>query len=434
MDLCVMGLGYIGLPTATLFANSGIRVHGVDINPEVVRQLQIGEIQLSEPELGDMVKKVLQNGCLTASSQPVPADVYLISVPTPLQNNKTANLEYVRQAVEMILSYVTKGNLIILESTVPPKTVHHFLIPLLKKTGLRIGEELYISYAPERVYPGRLIEEMIQNDRIVGGINEISTKMTVELYQHFVKGNIHMTDALTAEMIKLMENAYRDLNIALANELARMAEIIGINIWEAIELANSHQRVNIHKPGPGVGGHCIAVDPWFLVQAAPAHARLVSLARTLNEETPQRIVKMIEHLVKGKEQPIVTLLGLAYKANVDDIRESPALVVLDLCKAKGYTVRLFDPHVTLARDEKVSSWAEAVRGTDCIVLLTDHSVFTQLDFASASDLVRSRAILDTRNQLNAKQLREYGFRCFTIGTQMSGEFYLVVPDHETWKE
>ncbi|RKJ59664.1 nucleotide sugar dehydrogenase, partial [Butyricicoccus sp. 1XD8-22] len=264
--ICVVGLGYIGLPTAVMFANHGVKVHGVDVNPAAVRSIQEKQLHIEENGLQERLNKAVDEGFLTASTTPEEADVFIVAVPSPINPDKTANLEYVREATKAIVPYVRKGNLVILESTVPPKTVERIMIPELIKTDLEIGVDLFVSHSPERVIPGRIFDELVNNDRIVGGINKKSAEMTKELYETFVKGTIHLTDATTAELVKVMENTYRDVNIAFANELAKMADLLDVNIWEAIKFANYHPRVNVHFPGPGVGGHCIAVDPWFLVE------------------------------------------------------------------------------------------------------------------------------------------------------------------------
>jgi UDP-N-acetyl-D-mannosaminuronic acid dehydrogenase len=415
MKVCVMGLGYIGLPTAVMFAKHGVAVHGVDVNPNVIHALQNRELHMEEPGLKQMLTEVLDEGKLTVSTQPEEADAFLISVPTPITSCKTANLDYVKQAAYMILPYLSKENLVILESTVPPGTVEQLLIPILKKTGYTMGRELFVSHSPERVIPGNLMKEIVWNDRIVGGMNEKSTQLTVELYRCFVKGTIHETDAVTAEMVKLMENTYRDLNIAFANELARIAEKIGFNVWEAIDLANSHPRVHIHQPGPGVGGHCIAVDPWFIVEKAPVEAKLISLARSINDSTPFHIVERIEDLVKDVEDPIITLLGLAFKDNIDDMRESPSVVIMKELKRKGYRLKVFDPYVKEEVDGKVATLEEAEAGSDCLVIVAAHQLFQEINFRDIHDLLRTKIILDTRNIVEKDHVTGLGISCIQIG-------------------
>lgn len=252
--ICVVGLGYIGLPTAVMFANHGVKVHGVDVNPAAVRSIQEKQLHIEENGLQERLNKAVDEGFLTASTTPEEADVFIVAVPSPINPDKTANLEYVREATKSIVPFVKKGNLVILESTVPPKTVERIMIPELIKSDLEIGVDLFVSHSPERVIPGRIFDELVNNDRIVGGINKKSAEMTKELYETFVKGTIHLTDATTAELVKVMENTYRDVNIAFANELAKMADLLDVNIWEAIKFANYHPRVNVHFPGPGVGG------------------------------------------------------------------------------------------------------------------------------------------------------------------------------------
>ena len=254
------------------------------------------------------------------------------------------------------------------------------------------------------------------NDRIVGGINEKSNQMTIDLYKYFVKGIIRVTDSTTAEMVKLMENAYSDVNIAFANELARAAEKIGFNVWEAINLANSHPRVNIHNPGPGVGGHCIAVDPWFIVEQAPVESRMITVARNINEFTPHYVVSAISNIVKDVDEPVLTLLGLTYKENTDDMRESPSLIIATALKQKGYHLKLYDPFVKQQLDGKVNTIDEAVKGSDCVVILTAHEEFKEMDFNQMKDLLKTKTVFDTRNILNKDHLKSLGINYIPIGS------------------
>lgn len=418
MRLTVMGLGYIGLPTAVMFAKHGVQVHGVDVNAKVVEMLNNKELHIEEPGLPEMLAEVIDNGTLTVGTEPKSADAYIIAVPTPINADKSANLDYVRSATEMIVPYVEKGNLVILESTVPPKTIENIMMPVLEKTGLAFGEELYISHSPERVLPGKLFEELVSNDRIVGGINEKSSQLTVDLYKSFVKGTIHVTDSTTAEMVKLMENTYRDINIAYANELARIAENIGFNVWEAIDLANCHPRVNIHKPGPGVGGHCIAVDPYFIIEQAPQEARLITLAREINTSTPVTVVSLVDKVLKGINHATVSVFGLAFKGNIDDMRESPALEIVEELKVKGYDLKIYDPYVKDSYEYKANSVEEAVENSDLILVLTDHAVFKDINFDEVKNKMRTPKILDTRNLLESLQLSEKGIDYLQIGSDL----------------
>ncbi|PLR67956.1 nucleotide sugar dehydrogenase [Bacillus sp. UMB0893] len=418
MRLTVMGLGYIGLPTAVMFAKHGVQVHGVDVNKQVVEMLNRKELHIEEPGLAEMLAEVIDQGSLTISTEPVEADSFIISVPTPIYSDKTANLDYVRSATEMILPYVKKGNLVILESTVPPKTIENVMMPVLEKSGLVFGEELYISHSPERVLPGKLFEELVSNDRIVGGINEKSSQLTVDLYKHFVKGTIHVTDSTTAEMVKLMENTYRDINIAYANELARIAEKLDFNVWEAIDLANFHPRVNIHKPGPGVGGHCIAVDPYFIIEQAPEQSRLITLAREINQTTPESVVRLAGEAVSDIKNPSISVLGLAFKGNIDDMRESPSLEIIESLIEKGYHVKVFDPYVKSNYSNKAESIEEAFKDSDLVFILTDHTVFKEIDFDGLKETMRTPRILDTRNLLESLNLSDKGYDYMQLGSSM----------------
>lgn len=414
-QLCVMGLGYIGLPTALMFAHHGVSVHGVDVNAEVVEKLNQRKVHIVEPGLQEMLIEVLDSGKLTVGTSPQAAEAYIIAVPTPINPDHSANLHFVKSATEMILPYVTSGTLVVLESTVPPKTVEETLLPILSKTGLRIGADILVSHSPERVLPGKVLEELVHNDRIVGGINEESSRRTVDLYKRFVKGTIHVTDATTAEMVKLMENTYRDINIAFANELAIIAEKLGFDVWEAIELANCHPRVNIHKPGPGVGGHCIAVDPWFIYERAREEAKLIHLSRKTNDHMPQHVVNHVLKLVEGVHRPKVSVLGLAFKGNIDDMRESPAVRVVEGLRKHPLQLAIFDPYVTGDFKDKVPTFEEAVKDSDCIVVLTDHRDFRDVNIGGAAASMRRKVIFDTRNIIDRSQWEKHGFVVHEIG-------------------
>ncbi|THE12298.1 nucleotide sugar dehydrogenase [Bacillus timonensis] len=416
--LCVIGLGYIGLPTAVMFANNGKKVHGVDINEDAVDKIRNKVLHIEENGLQERLNTAIDNGNLTVSTSPEQADVFIIAVPSPIRPDKTANLEYVREATKSIVPYVRKGNLVILESTVPPRTVEDIMIPELIESGLVIGEDLFISHSPERVIPGRIFEELVNNSRIVGGINEESAERTAELYRTFVKGEIIKTDATTAEMVKVIENTYRDVNIAFANELAKISEKIGVNVWEAIKLANHHPRVNIHTPGPGVGGHCIAVDPWFLVELEPETSQIIRLARNTNDSMPEFTAKKVLNVVEEHQigNPKIAVLGLSFKANVDDMRESPTLEVLHHLDTLGIEYSVFDPHI---REVKVKNqsvdFKEALTGVDLILILTDHNEFKALAPEEASDLVRSKLVIDTKNCLDHNRWKEAGFDVRVLG-------------------
>lgn len=416
--ICVVGLGYIGLPTAVMFANHGMNVHGVDVNEKAVRLIKNKQLHIEEPGLQERLNSAVDSGKFTASTAPEEADVFIIAVPSPINEDKTANLDYVRDATKSIVPFVKKGNLVILESTVPPRTVEDVMIPILKETNLEMGTELFISHSPERVIPGKVFEELTNNDRIVGGINEESSRRTDELYRTFVNGTIHLTDATTAEMVKVIENTYRDVNIAFANELAKISEQIGVNAWEAIKLANFHPRVNIHQPGPGVGGHCIAVDPWFLAELKPDLAQIIQLARKTNDSMPQFTAERIKRLFeeKGIQHGRVAVLGLSFKGNIDDMRESPSLEVVHHLEELGIDYTAYDPHI---KENKLAHQTQsidvAVAHADVLLVLTDHNEFKFLQPDLFVDQVRTKVVLDTKNCMNRPAWESHGFEVYLLG-------------------
>ena len=396
--ICVLGLGYIGLPTGAILASKGFKIIGVDINFKVVKRLNSKDIENSEPGLANLVKRVISSGNLKAQTIPEEADVFIICVPTPLTDEKKADLTYVKNATKSILPYLKKDNLVILESTVPPGTTQKIIKPILEESSLKVGSELYLAYCPERVIPGNILKEIVNNDRIIGGITQESAELAKEIYQSFVQGKIYLTDATTAEMIKLTENSFRDVNIAFANELSRICDQLNLNVWEVIKLANKHPRVNILNPGPGVGGHCIAVDPFFIIEKAPEKAKLIKTARSVNDSMPDYIVKKVETaLNKIKvENPLIACLGMTYKANVDDIRESPALKVIRKLRKKGYLVRVCDPYIKDFSEFPLFSLKEVAEGADCLVLLVDHKEFKELEPDEFLKEMRHKIIIDIR--------------------------------------
>ncbi len=413
--ICILGLGYIGLPTAVMFANHGHRVHGVDINEEVVRHIQAQRLHIEENELPERLKKAFDDEMFTVSTTPVSSDVYIIAVPSPIREDKTANVEHIRSAARSLIPYIKEGNLIILESTVPPRTVVDVVVPEIEKTGLVIGEEVFVSHSPERVIPGKAFEELVTNDRIIGGVGMEAARQTSDLYRSFVKGTLHETDATTAELVKVMENTYRDVNIALANELARIADTIGVDIWEAIELANYHPRVNIHQPGPGVGGHCIAVDPWFLVELNPNLARLIHLSRQTNDGMPAYTAMRTEEVAR-KAEGHVALLGLAFKGNIDDMRESPSLDVIQEMEARGLEVKAYDPHIqTNQIKQQTQSFDNSIEGASVLVIVTNHDEFAHLDPETIKDRVNGRNVIDTKNCIDRTAWEAAGFNVYTLG-------------------
>ncbi|MEW6649977.1 MAG: nucleotide sugar dehydrogenase [Chloroflexota bacterium] len=416
--ICVLGLGYIGLPTASTFATHGLKVVGVDVNPDIVRGLQNGHLHLYEPGLRTLVQAALRSGNLTISQQPQPADAYIIAVPTPFYQDKRADMRAVQAASEAIVPHLRGGNLVVLESTSPPLTTVNRVTPLLEKSGLRAGKDFYLAYSPERVLPGQILRELIENTRVIGGIDAESAQAGKDLYTVFVRGEIILTDATTAEMVKLMENTYRDVNIAIANEFARLADRFGVDAWEAITLANRHPRVNILSPGPGVGGHCISVDPWFLVEAAPDLARLIRTARQVNDEQPHFVLQLVERILGSLPGRRIAALGLAYKPNVDDLRESPAIEVVHALQAAGAQVRAFEPYkpdYALDGVASTATLAEAVRDAELILLLVGHERFKTLDPAEMAALTDARLALDTVNGWDAQAWKKVGFSIHRLG-------------------
>jgi len=416
--ICVLGLGYIGLPTASTFATSGVKVIGVDVNQKVVNSLQNGEVHIYEPGLRTLVQAAVQSGNLVIADHPEEADAFIIAVPTPFYDEKKADLTYVKSAAESIVPFLRKGNLVVLESTSPPRTTVDILIPILEKSGLKAGDDFHVVYSPERVLPGQILRELIENARVIGGIDEKSAQIGKALYQTFVKGEIITTTATSAEMVKLMENTYRDVNIAIANEFARLADRFGVDVWEAIEIANLHPRVNILRPGPGVGGHCISVDPWFLVEAAPDITPLIHTARLVNDSQPDHVVDLIKRVLGGLENKKVTVLGLAYKPDVDDLRESPAVEVahkLAECGARVTAFEPFKPDFIVPGVHMATTLEEALKQAEIIVLLVNHTEFNRLDPHELVGITPARAILDTVGAWKPDTWEVAGFKTHRLG-------------------
>ena len=416
--ICVVGLGYIGLPTAVTFVNHGLQVHGVDINQEIINSIQNSDVYIEEKGLKEQLLHAVNSGLFTVSVKPIEADVFIIAVPSPINQDKTSNLSFVQEATKSIVPFLRKGNLVILESTVPPKTVEKIMMPELEKAGLAIGTELLVAHSPERVIPGKVLQELIHNDRIVGGINHESSIAAKELYEIFVEGKIHITDSTTAELVKVMENTFRDVNIAFANELAKICQKLDVNVWEAIELANFHPRVNIHKPGPGVGGHCIAVDPWFLVELQPELANLIRTGRTINDSMPEYTVERVNeilhehHIAHGR----VAVFGLSFKANIDDLRESPSLRVLEYLNRANIDYSVYDPHIKKNIFNRQSqNLEEVVKNADLLLVLTDHDEFKTLNPDTIGQLMRSKLLFDTKNCINREDWNRAGFVVSFLG-------------------
>ncbi|SES77396.1 UDP-N-acetyl-D-mannosaminuronic acid dehydrogenase [Methanococcoides vulcani] len=412
--ICVLGMGYIGLPTALLFANNGHEVVGVDVNPKVVESLKNGKMPFEEEGFQELLDNSIANNTFRATTEVEEANTFLVAVPTPFDADlKMADLKYVISACDMIHPHLNKGNLVIIESTIPPKTCENRVRQTLQRSGLKAPEDFHISHCPERAIPGNTLYEMVHNDRVIGGIDKPSTEITKELYLSFVKGNLYLTNNNTAEMIKLMENTYRDVNIALANELAKISEDCGINVWEAIDIANKHPRVNIHKPGPGVGGHCIAIDPWFLTEDAKSSG-LIMLSRQINDSMPVHVLGMVKEMINGIDNPTITVFGVAYKGDIGDTRATPARKFIKLAEKEGYNVKIYDPYVK-DFDYPILGLNEAVEGSDCIVILTDHSVFREMEPKNFYESMSNLNVLDTRNVINTSYWSHFDFNINLIG-------------------
>lgn len=380
-DICVIGLGYIGLPTAALLANNGYNVHGVDVIKATVDTINQGKIHIVEPGLEDFVKKAVDNGKLKADIRPTKSDVFIIAVPTPFREGFVPNLDYVISACKSIAPFVKSGDIVVLESTSPVGTTEK-IGEILKGSGVNVSE-IFIAHCPERVLPGKILHELVQNDRIVGGLTLEATRKTADFYKTFVKGEILQTDARTAEMAKLTENSFRDVNIAFANELSILCDKFCINVWELISLANRHPRVNILSPGCGVGGHCIAVDPWFIVHAGGNDAKLIKTAREVNNYKMQWVVEKIKNaalkfeLESGKK-PKIACLGLAFKPDIDDLRESPAVLVARNLMQAEFDILAVEPNIKSHKDFEIINYKKAIDIADIIVFLVAHKEFKGL--------------------------------------------------------
>jgi UDP-N-acetyl-D-mannosaminuronic acid dehydrogenase len=424
--ICVLGLGYIGLPTSAMFATHGVDVVGVDINEEIVEILNNGDIHIEEPGLKTVVQAAIRSGNLRVACKPEPSDAFIIAVPTPINADKTADMRAVTSAAQSIVPHLRAGNLVILESTSPPRTTVDLVQLILERSGLKAGEDFLLAYSPERVLPGRILNELAENSRVIGGIDAVSAEAGRDLYQAFVQGEIVLTDATTAEMVKLMENTYRDVNIAIANEFSRLADRFGVDVWEAIEIANRHPRVEILRPGPGVGGHCISVDPWFFVEAAPDLTPLIRTAREVNDAQPAYVVELVKRAVGGDlTGKRIAALGLAYKPNVDDLRESPAIEVVHLLQEAGTEVRAFEPFKPEAQVTGVTTvptLEEALKDADVVLLLVAHRQFFSLDPEEVAERAAARVVVDAVNGWDLDAWKKNGFDVIQLGvSQYSSE-------------
>jgi len=411
VKVSVIGLGYIGLPTAAVLASRQVEVIGVDVNQHAVDTINKGEIHIVEPELDILVRAAVQTGHLRATTTPEKADAFMVAVPTPFKGDHEPDLTYIESAAKAIATVLEKGNMVILESTSPVGATEKMMRWMQEvrpdltfpEFGLGDSVDISVAHCPERVLPGHVVRELVENDRIIGGVTTQCAERARELYKIFVEADCLITDCRTAEFSKLVENSFRDVNIAFANELSLICDKLDINVWELIELANRHPRVNILQPGPGVGGHCIAVDPWFIVDSAPEEAQLIYTARTVNDSKPHFVLKKINQAVeetgRGKSQLAIACLGLAFKPNIDDLRESPALDIAYQVGEMGFSRQLLvEPNISEIPDgfnsasSQLVSIEEALREADIVVLLVDHQPFKEMDLG----LLSGKQVVDTR--------------------------------------
>ena len=411
--ISVIGLGYVGLPTALVIANRGYTVIGVDTNAKVISQISRGQVPLFEPDLDLILKNTIKSYKFSVSLEPQPADVFIISVPTPFKKNKVPDLKYLRKAVNSIAPVISQNNLIILESTSPVGTtekVRDWLARLrldLNMPGTSNKPDIYIAHSPERVLPGKVFRELIENDRVIGGITPECTGKAIRFYNSFISGKCHATSAKTAELIKLSENAFRDTNIAFANEISIICESLNVDVWEVIELANMHPRVDILNPGPGVGGHCIAVDPWFIVDSAPRLTPLIQSARKVNNTKTKTIIKKIKANIRRENIKKIGFLGLSYKANIDDLRESPSLQIAETIANKfDGKVLVCEPNIkrlpeSLKKNKNTTlvSLKKCLDGSDLLILLTDHTEFLDVPL----NKFKGKKVIDTRGVWRFKE-------------------------------
>ena len=403
----VVGLGYIGLPTASILATRGHTVLGVDVNPSTVETINSGRIHIVEPDLDVLVRSAVNSGNLKAVPVPQEGDCFIVAVPTPFiqsgpDQDKVPDLSYIDAATRSIAPFLREGNLVILESTSPVGTTERIadMVAQLRPDLVQVGGSgrgqlsVHLAHCPERVLPGHILRELVDNDRIIGGITKCAAERARDLYKSFCNGGMHLTDARTAEMAKLVENSSRDVNIAFANELSVICDKLSINVWELIELANRHPRVNILQPGPGVGGHCIAVDPWFIVAAAPEEARLIRTAREVNDAKPHWVLERVRAKAERFKEPVIGCLGLSFKANIDDLRESPALeITLELIRSGVGRVMACEPNIVPAKgDLPLYPLEEVLREADILLVLVDHEEFREVD----RELLKEKVVIDTR--------------------------------------
>mgnify|MGYP002722696213 FL=1 len=402
----VVGLGYIGLPTAAFIASKGIPVVGIDVNQDAVDSINAGKVPFFEPGFGELLARVVNEGTLTAQTEQIEANAYIVCVPTPFREDHSVDTKYIRAAAEALAPHLKPGALVVLESTSPPGTTEDMAKHLVElRPDLSLNDEddnaIFIAHCPERVLPGKIMEEMENNDRVIGGLTPKGAQLARDLYSTFCTADLLVTNATTAEMAKLTENSFRDVNIAFANELSLICDRLGIDVWELIELANHHPRVNILQPGPGVGGHCIAVDPWFIVSAAPEEAKLIKTARTVNDGKPEWVIDQVLKALEAKDHPVVAALGIAFKNDIDDLRESPSLEIVKRLAVDNpeLDIRVVEPNVqelppvlnNLSNLTKQDA-ADAIAAAEVVLLLVNHKEFVALD----KTVLQGKTVIDTK--------------------------------------
>jgi len=414
-DVCVIGQGHIGLPTALTVAKSGLRVVGVDIADGLIQDLNNGINHLIEPGLTELLNACIADNTYKASLKPEQAETFIVSVPTPLDSDNRPVLDYIEAAAASIATKIRPGNLVILESTVPPGTTQGaFTKALAENSELTPEIDFFVAHCPERVLPGTILKELVENDRVVGGSSANASKLAGKFYRSFVTGSVFETNSVTAELVKLSENIYRDVNIGLANEFAIISENLGADVWDVIELANKHPRVNIHQPGPGVGGYCIPVAPWMLSANLEEDAPTIHQARKINAEQPARAFRRVLELLKGIESPKVAILGAAYKGGVGDARATPTVEIADLLSSAGVDISIHDP-LTVSFQYPLVSLENAIKDADLALILAAHSEYESLDPTETAKLMKATVIVDTRNVLPVSKWEQAGFKLVRLG-------------------
>ncbi len=414
MKIGVIGLGYVGLPTAVLFANSGHQVVGVDVSPRVIDGINSGTYHMEEELLDTMLQSVVAQGTLRVNYDLEACDAFVVAVPTPVTNYKI-ELKYLESACRNIARFLKQGDLVVIESTIGPGVTTGPIQAWLEESGLKAGADFSLTHMPERVIPGNIFKELTENGRVIGGIDRTSNEKARALYSSFVKGEMLETDAMTAETVKVLENTYRDINIAIANEFLIICDKLNVNPWEAFAIANQHPRVNILNPGPGVGGHCIPVDPWFLVEKAPEEAALIKTARARNNAMPNKVASDILDILAAIQGKKVSLFGTSYKANTGDARETPTQYMVQSLHERGIALNTYDPFQILPWGSSVGSLQEAVDGVDLIAVIVAHTAFVELSPEQLATLTNCRHILDCTNRLDRAAWEQAGFTIHTFG-------------------